>query len=158
MFCTQKWFQYLYYNKKPPVPCEINWGLNGCVITKICVFLLNNNNTFITLTSIYLTTCWNLQHGRYHTVKYWRARTWPFRLVNSSAFVASLVEGTSSQWGCHVEAQFTMHCRDASLIIMVTSALLQFPSPHPALTCPTILPGVWKTQSNEGVDCAIHAV
>ena len=56
------------------------------------------------------------------------------------------------------KAQCTMQRRDASLIRVVTSALLLSSSPHPALTCPTILPGprVWKTQSNEGMDCAMN--
>lgn len=52
-----------------------------------------------------------------------------------------------------------MQCRDASLIRVVTSALLPpCSSPHPALTCPAILPGlrVWKTQGNEGMDCAMN--
>lgn len=52
-----------------------------------------------------------------------------------------------------------MKCRDASLIRVVTSALLPSSfSPHLALTCPAILPGlrVWKTQSNEGMDCAMN--
>lgn len=51
-----------------------------------------------------------------------------------------------------------MLCRNAPLIIIVNSALLTSSSPHPALTCPTALPGlkVWKTRSHEGMDCAIH--
>lgn len=65
---------------------------------------------------------------------------------------------SSSQWGCHAEAQCTMQRRDASLIRVVTSALLPSSSPHPTLTCHTILPGlrVWKTQSNEGMDCTMN--
>lgn len=45
------------------------------------------------------------------------------------------------------------------LIRVVTSAILpSSSSPHPALTCPTILPEptVWKTQGNEGMDCAMN--
>lgn len=52
-----------------------------------------------------------------------------------------------------------MQRRDASLIRVVTSAVLpSSSSPHPALTCPSILPGltVWKTQCNEGMDCAVN--
>lgn len=51
-----------------------------------------------------------------------------------------------------------MQRRDASLIRVVNSALLPSSSPHPALTCLTILPGlrVWKPQSNEGMDCAMN--
>lgn len=57
------------------------------------------------------------------------------------------------------KVQCTMQRRDASLIRAVTSAPLpSSSSPHPALTCPTILPGwrVWKTQSDEGRDCVMN--
>lgn len=60
----------------------------------------------------------------------------------------------SSQWACHVGAQCTMQCKDASLIRVVTSTLLPSScSPHPALTCliSPPEPGVWKSQRRDGL-------
>ncbi len=55
---------------------------------------------------------------------------------------------------CHIEAQCTMQRRGASLIRVVTSALLpSSSSPHQPSHAPRCF--LWKTQSNEGMDCAV---
>ena len=52
----------------------------------------------------------------------------------------------------------TMHNAAQRCITYQSGYLSTSSSPHPALTCPTILPGlrVWKPQGNEGMDCAMN--
>lgn len=89
-----------------------------------------------------------------------RNLTFPFLKIISLCWLF-LLHGASSQWGCHVES--TMHKAEQRCITyqsgyLSTPAVVLQPTSSPHMPRCAALPGprAWKTQSDEGMDCAMN--